>query len=69
MDFYDKAEAFIQMLSEKEIAITSVDGDTAIVCNDCVAVIHKEGDEIGVNFVNQMERVDYTVGFTEKDYL
>ena len=69
MDFFDKANAFLQMLEDKEVAISSVDGDTAIVCNDCVAVINKAGDEIGVNFINQVQRVDYTVGFTEKDYL
>ena len=68
MNFLDKANAFLDMLSERGIAISPVDGDTAIICDDCVAVIHKEGDEVGVNFVNQIEKVDYTIGFTEQDY-
>lgn len=69
MDFFDKADAFLEALNQNEIEISTVDGDTAIVCNDCVAVIHKEGDEVGVNFVNRVEKMDYTIGFTEKDYI
>lgn len=68
-NFMDKADAFIEALDRNGIAFSPVDGDTAIVCNDCVAVISKHGDEVGVNFVNRLERLDYTVGFTEEDYL
>ena len=32
-----------------------------------VAVISKSGDKVAVDFVNQIERLDYRVGFTEKD--
>lgn len=30
-------------------------------------VISKSGDKVAVDFVNQIERMDYRVGFTEKD--
>ena len=38
-----------------------------MICEDCVAVISKSGDKVAVDFVNQIERLDYKVGFTQKD--
>ena len=32
-----------------------------------VAVISKSGDKVAVDFVNQIERLDYKVGFTQED--
>lgn len=67
MDFMDKADAFLAKLEESGIRISNQDGETAVICEDCVAVIKKQGDTVGVDFVNQVERLDYKVGFTQKD--
>lgn len=67
MDFMDKANAFLEKLEESGISISNQDGETAVICEDCVAVISKSGDKVAVDFVNQIERMDYRVGFTEKD--
>lgn len=67
MDFMDKTNAFLEKLEESGISISNQDGETAVICEDCVAVISKSGDKVAVDFVNQIERLDYRVGFTEKD--
>lgn len=67
MDFLDKTNAFLEKLEESGISISNQDGETAVICEDCVAVIKKQGDTVGVDFVNQVERLDYKVGFTQKD--
>ena len=67
MDFMDKVNAFLEKLEESGISISNQDGETAVICEDCVAVIKKQGDNVGVDFVNQVERLDYKVGFTQKD--
>ena len=67
MDFLDKTNAFLEKLEESGISISNQDGETAVICEDCVAVIKKQGDTVGVGFVNQVERLDYKVGFTQKD--
>lgn len=67
MNFMDKANAFFEKLEESGISISNQDGETAVICEDCVAVISKSGDKVAVDFVNQIERMDYRVGFTEKD--
>lgn len=67
MDFLDKTNAFLKKLEESGISISNQDGETAVICEDCVTVIKKQGDTVGVDFVNQVERLDYKVGFTQKD--
>ena len=67
MDFMDKTNAFLEKLEESGISISNQDGETAVICEDCVAVIKKQGDTVGVDFVNQVERLEYKVGFTQKD--
>lgn len=67
MDFMDKTNAFLEKLEESGISISNQDGETAVICEDCVAVIKKQGDTVGVDFVNQVERMEYKVGFTQKD--
>ena len=67
MDFMDKTNAFLEKLEESGISISNQDGEPAVICEDCVAVISKSGDKVAVDFVNQIERLDYRVGFTEKD--
>lgn len=67
MNFMDKTNAFLEKLEESGISISNQDGETAVICEDCVAVISKSGDKVAVDFVNQIERLDYRVGFTEKD--
>lgn len=67
MNFMDKANAFLEKLEESGISISNQDGETAVICEDCVAVISKSGDKVAVDFVNQIERMDYRAGFTEKD--
>ena len=62
MDFMDKTNAFLEKLGESGISISN-----QVICEDCVAVISKSGDKVAVDFVNQIERLDYRVGFTEKD--
>lgn len=69
MDFMDKAAAFLEEVNKAGLSFSEVDGDTAVVCEDCVAVISKHGDEVGVNFVNRVEKLPgYKVGFTREDY-
>ncbi len=67
MDFMDKTNAFLEKLEESGISISNQDGETVVICEDCVAVISKSGDKVSVDFVNQIERLDYKVGFTQKD--
>lgn len=67
MDFMDKTNAFLEKLAESGISISNQDGETAVICEDCIAVIKKQGDTVGVDFVNQVERLEYKVGFTQKD--
>lgn len=68
MDVMDKIEAFLKAAEDAGIRISGNDGDTAVICEDCVAVITKTGDEVGVNFISQIERLDHKVGFTREDY-
>lgn len=67
MDFMDKASGFLAAVNEAGINFSNLDGDTAVICNDCVAVVSKHGDEVGVNFINMVEKMDYTIGFTKED--
>lgn len=67
MDFIDKAAAFFEEVEKAGINFSNLDGETAVICKDCVAVVSKSGDEVGVDFVNQVEHLDFTVGFTQKD--
>lgn len=67
MDFMDKTNAFLEKLEESGISISNQDGETAVICEDCVVVISKSGDKVAVDFVNQIERLDYRVGFTQED--
>ena len=66
-DFMDKINSFLEEMEKAGISISNQDGETAEICEDCVAVISKSGDKVAVDFVNQIERLDYRVGFTEKD--
>lgn len=66
-DFMDKTNSFLEEMEKARISISNQDGETAVICEDCVAVISKSGDKVAVDFVNQIERLDYRVGFTEKD--
>lgn len=66
-DFMDKTNSFLDEMEKAGISISNQDGETAVICEDCVAVISKSGDKVAVDFVNQIERLDYRVGFTEKD--
>ncbi len=66
-DFMDKTNLFLEEMEKAGISISNQDGETAVICEDCVAVISKSGDKVAVDFVNQIERLDYKVGFTEKD--
>ena len=66
-DFMDKTNSFLEEVEKAGISISNQDGETAVICEDCVAVISKSGDKVAVDFVNQIERLDYKVGFTEKD--
>lgn len=66
-DFMDKTNSFLEEMEKAGISISNQDGETAVICEDCVAVISKSGDKVAVDFVNQIERLDYKVGFTEKD--
>ena len=63
----DKTNSFLEEMEKAGISISNQDGETAVICEDCVAVISKSGDKVAVDFVNQIERLDYKVGFTEKD--
>ena len=66
-DLLDKTNSFIAEMEKAGISISNQDGETAVICEDCVAVISKSGDKVAVDFVNQIERLDYKVGFTQED--
>ena len=66
-DFMDKTNSFLEEMEKAGISISNQDGETAIICEDCVVVISKSGDSVAVDFVNQVERLDYKVGFTQED--
>ena len=66
-DLMDKTNAFLEEMEKAGISISNQDGETAVICEDCVAVISKSGDKVAVDFVNQIERLDYKVGFTQED--
>lgn len=66
-DFMDKTNSFLEEMEKAGISISNQDGETAIICEDCVAVISKSGDSVAVDFVNQVERLEYKVGFTQGD--
>lgn len=66
-DFMDKINSFLEEMEKAGISISNQDGETAVICEDCVAVISKSGDKVAVDFVNQIERLDYKVGFTQKN--
>ena len=51
MDFMDKVNAFLEKLEESGISISNQDGETAVICEDCVAVIKKQGDNVGCRFL------------------
>ena len=68
MSYMDKMDAFLQAVNDAGIEFDEEDGDTAVICNDCVAIVSKKGDEIGVTMVNRIETLLYTVGFTREDY-
>lgn len=67
MDFLDKIAAFLEELEEQDVSLSNQDGDTAVVCNDCVAVVSKKGDEVSVNFINRVKELNFTAGFTAED--
>ena len=47
MDFMDKANAFLEKLEESGISISNQDGETAVICEDCVAVMKETGRQRG----------------------
>ena len=68
MGYMDKLDGFLQAVNEAGIEFDNEDGDTAVVCDDCVGIITKMGEEIGVTMVNRVERLSYKAGFTREDY-
>lgn len=66
-DFMDKTNSFLEEMEKAGISISNQDGETAVICEDCVLVISKSGDKVAVDFINQIERLDYKVGFTQED--
>ena len=37
-DFMDKANSFLEEMEKAGISISNQDGETAVICEDCVAV-------------------------------
>ena len=68
MSYMDKLDKFLEAVNEAGIEFDEEDGDTAVVCEDCVGIVSKSGDEIGVTMVNRVERLPIKVGFTREDY-
>lgn len=67
-DFVDKASSFLEELDKRGVSISNADGETAVICKDCVAVIQKSGDEVGVDFIHKRVNMeDYFIGFTQQD--
>lgn len=68
MSYMEKLDNFLVAVIDAGIEFDNEDGDTAVVCDDCVGIITKTGEEIGVTMVNRVERLAYKVGFTREDY-
>lgn len=66
-DFMDKTNSFLEEMEKAGTVISNQDGETAVISEDCVVVISKSGDKVAVDFINQIERLDYKVGFTQED--
>jgi hypothetical protein len=64
----DKLDKFLDAVNEAGIEFDEEDGDTAVICEDCVGIVSKSGDEIGVTMVNRVEKLPVTIGFTREDY-
>ena len=68
MSYMDKLDKFLDAVNEAGIEFDEEDGDTAVICEDCVGIVSKSGDEIGVTIVNRVEKLPVTIGFTREDY-
>jgi len=68
MSYLDKVNAFLDAVNEAGIEFDNEDGDTAVICDDCVGVITKVGDEIGITMINRVEKLSFKAGFTREDY-
>lgn len=68
MSYMDKLDKFLDAVNEAGIEFDEEDGDTAVICEDCVGIVSKSGDEIGVTMVNRVEKLPVTIGFTREDY-
>ena len=68
MSYMDKLDKFLDAVNEAGIEFDEEDGDTAVICEDCVGIVTKNGDEIGVTMVNRVEKLPVKIGFTREDY-
>ena len=68
MSYMDKLDKFLDAVNEAGLEFDEEDGDTAVICEDCVGIVSKSGDEIGVTMVNRVEKLPVTIGFTREDY-
>lgn len=50
-DFMDKTNSFLEEMEKAGISISNQDGETAVICEDCVAVISKSGDKVAVGIL------------------
>ena len=68
MGYMEKLDNFLMAVNKAGIEFDNEDGDTAVICDDCVGIITKAGDQIGVTMVNRVEKLSFKAGFTREDY-
>ena len=56
-DFMDKTNSFLEEMEKAGISISNQDGETAVICEDCVVVISKSGDKVRLKLWRLLRRL------------
>lgn len=57
-DFMDKTNSFLEEMEKAGISISNQDGETAVICEDCVVVISKSGDTLSKVEVMAIHKIE-----------
>lgn len=68
MDYMRKFLRFTDALNKSGLVSDIQEGDTAVVCDDCIVVISRTGDTVGYTVIDQIRPFDFRLGFTPEDY-
>jgi len=68
MSYINKILEFTLALNKAGVVFDPEDGDTAIICDDCVVILTKSGEDVGFTVVDKVKRFPYSVNLTDSDY-